>query len=317
MFSPVGYSFADEPPKEVILPWLEKGSAVLDSADPDARFGYCGVWPGPYSPELMRKSGYLGLYSPSHLYSLNVWLGIERDIYRSFRSPDGIVTCWTHYAPWADHEPYSRTVPWLWLFDGMDGVGYFKSTGMMFGILDGDLRSTHETRWWSEEVRELNAGIAEQVKRMTRHVGSVRLLFGGDLKAVEPWARALNERSIPYQFLDANQLRPADLDGVRLLVAVDGGDLGSECGEVIEQYFGNGGMLVAGGGLASLQNTSGAGRFERFFGFAPSSMAEDASSSFAGIRSAVDAPGAADVLLERLTTGECLPAAAEPGSGKP
>ena len=58
----------------------QKGAAVLDSADPKARFGYCGVWPGSYSPELMSRSGYLGLYSPGHLYNLNVWLGIEREI---------------------------------------------------------------------------------------------------------------------------------------------------------------------------------------------------------------------------------------------
>ncbi len=297
--SPLGYSFADEPTQSVILPWLDKGANVLASADPGARFGYCGVWPGAYSPELMRKSGYLGLYSPRHLYNLNIWLGIERDIYRSFRSPDGIVTIWTHYAPWADHEPYSRTVPWVWLFDGMDGVGYFKSAGMMFGILDGDLRSTHETRWWSEEIRELNAGVAEQVKRMRRDVGSVRILFGGNLKAVDPWARAMNELSIPYQFLDANQLRTEYLEGVRLLIAVDGGELG----EPIEAFVRRGGVLIGGGGLASTLENS-ADRFEAIFGFAPDSMAADATSDFAGIRASVEN-------LEGLTTGECLPAGGE------
>ncbi|MEM7013611.1 MAG: hypothetical protein AAF585_19235, partial [Verrucomicrobiota bacterium] len=301
--SPLGYSFADEPTKDAILPWLDEGAKVLAATDPGARFGYCGVWPGPYSPELMRKSGYLGLYSPVHLYNLNIWLGIERDIYRSFRSPDGIITIWTHYAPWADHEPYSRTVPWVWLFDGIDGVGYFKSTGMMFGILDGDMRTTHETRWWSEEIRELNAGIAEQVKRFERETGSIRILFGGDLKAVEPWARALNELSIPYKFLDAHQLRAEDLNTVRLVIAADGGEVGEE----LEAFVSSGGTLVGGGGLASAQENSG-DRFERIFGFAPESMAADANSGFAGIRSSVSI---GDVDIEGLTTGECLPAAAE------
>ena len=298
--SPLGYSFADEPPANVILPWLDKGAEVLATADPGARFGYCGVWPGEYTPELMGKSGYLGLYSPGHLYNLNIWLGIERDIYRSFRTPDGIVTIWTHYAPWADHEPYSRTVPWQWLFDGMDGVGYFKSAGMMFGILDGDMRSTHETRWWSEETKELNAGIAEQVKRMERDVGSVRILFGGNLKAVDPWARALNELSIPYKFLDAHKLEAKDLNGVQLLLAVDVGDIG----KVVADYVKAGGMLVGGGGLATAQEAPD-GYFQKTFGFTPNEMAADSTSDYAGIR-ATTLMGR--IHLEGLTTGECIPA---------
>ena len=302
--SPLGYSFADEPTQSVILSWLEKGRSVLEPIDPGARIGYCGVWPGSYSPELMRKSGYLGLYSPGHLYNLNIWLGLERDIYRSFRAPDGIVTIWTHYAPWADHEPYSRSVPWVWLFDGMDGVGYFKSTGMMFGILDGDLRSTHETRWWSEEIRELNAGVAEQVKRMRRDVGAVRILFGGNPKTVDPWARALNELSIPYQFLDAHHLKTEELQNVRLLIAVDGG----EVSETLETFVHQGGTLIGGGGLATAQQDEG---FARIFGFAPNSMTADANSDFAGIRASVKLN---NIELTGLTTGECLPAAKSNGT---
>jgi len=253
----LGYSFADEPPEAVILPWLDKGAGVLAAADPGARFGDSGVFPGPHLPELLRTSGYLGLYSPGRPYHLNIWLGIERDLYRSSREADGIITIWTHDTPWA------------WLFDGMNGVGYFKSADMNNGILDGDLRSRHETRWWSREIHELNTKVAEQVKRMNRDVGSVRILFGGNLKTVEPWARALNELSVPDHFLDAHRLRAEDLRHVRLLVAIAGGAVA----EVIEVFVRDGGTVIGGAeGMASAQGDS-AERFEQVFGFPPMWMA--------------------------------------------
>lgn len=296
--SPLGYSFADEPKGDVVG-WLESGAAIISKTDPGTRVGYCGVWPGKTTGALFANSGYLGMYSPQHLYTPNLWLGIERDIYRSFLRPETIVTCWTHYAPIKDHEPYSRTVPWMWLLDGLDGIGYFKSAGLQFGILDGDMSSTHETRWWSEEVLELNAGIARQVKRMERPDGEVRILFREHDNRVEPWARYLNDHAIPYKFLDAHNVTAADLAGVKLLIAIDG----TEMNPAIEGFVRQGGWIVCGGGVASLQE-GGDSRFAQIFGFKPEDMAADVESEFRGIGVSVRL---GNILLEGRTTGEALP----------
>jgi len=207
-YAPLGYSLADEPNTDDYAGWRNLGAEIIHRHDPGSRVGFCGTWIGTKKDALgfFNACDFGEMYSPHHLYTPNLWLGVERDIYRSFLRDDGVYTCWTHYAPRLDHEPYSRTVPWLWLFEGMNGVSYFDSAGR-FAILNNDLTTTNETRWWSEEVKRLGEGIAEQIIALRRDEGGVRILFQQGSSGAEIWARALNQINVPYRF--------ASWDGIR------------------------------------------------------------------------------------------------------
>ena len=224
-YTPLGYSLADEPSGKVdAVDFRNWGAEMAHEIDPGAPVGFCGVWEG-YDKDVPRFFGncdFIEAYSPFHLYNANLWQGTERDLYRSFRRPDQLLTCWTHYRPWADHEPYSRTVPWLWLFEEFNGVSYFASghQGMDFAILPGDLRLSHETRWWSQEVAEIQSGIGEQIIGMQRDHGAVRILYTPGATGASEWARALNETHIPYRFISHQELTATGAgEGVRLLIA--------------------------------------------------------------------------------------------------
>lgn len=218
-FSPLGYSLADEPGGVDAAAFQAFGAEVIRKRDPGARVGFCGVWEGFNRdvPAFFQACDFAEPYSPFHLYTPNLWMGCERDLYRSFMRPDAIVTCWTHYAPWLDSEPYSRTPPWLWLFEGMRGVSFFDSGGE-FGVLPGDMRATHETRWWSEEVREIRNGIGEQLLAATRDSGAVRVLFQPNAAGAAAWARAFNETRVPFRFISHAELERGLDPDVRLLV---------------------------------------------------------------------------------------------------
>lgn len=216
--SPLGYHLADEPSGTDLLRFLRQGNDLIRQGDPEAKVGYSGFWAGGDLAPLLREVEFLTAYSPSHLYTPDLWLGVERDLYRNFRNPRGLLSCWTHYAPWKDMEPYARTVPWLWLFEGMDGVSYF-DTGGEFAILPPDLRLTHETRWWSEEVRELHSGAAQQIRRARRETGQVRVVYSPGAYRFDYWIRALNQLAVPYSIIDRRDI-PDKLDNdTRLVLA--------------------------------------------------------------------------------------------------
>lgn len=204
-YSPLGYHLSDEPHGVDIQSWRSQGEKLIHSEDSDARVGYSGVWARGDIASALREMDYLTGYSPGYLYTPNLWLGVERDVFRNFRSSGGIRTCWTHYAPRLDCEPYSRTAPWLWLFEEMDGISYF-DTGGDFAILPGDLSLTHESRWWREEVQQLQTGTARQILRAQRERGCVRIVYSPDADefayGFSEWVRVLNEQSVPYAIID-------------------------------------------------------------------------------------------------------------------
>lgn len=244
--SPLGYSLADEPGGVDPAAFQTFGAGVIRKQDPDARVGFCGIWEG-YNrdvPSFFQACDFAEPYSPFHLYTPNLWMGCERDLYRSFMRPDAIVTCWTHYAPWLDNEPYSRTPPWLWLFDGLRGVSYFDSGGQ-FGVLPGDMRATHETRWWSQEVREIRNGIGEQLLASTRDAGAVRVLFHPNAAGAAAWARALNETRTPYRFISHAELERGVEPGVRLLICPQAPVLTDRELENVKAFVEAGGTLAA------------------------------------------------------------------------
>lgn len=220
-FSPLGYQLSDEPHGINFQAWRDRGVKTIHASDPDARVGYSGVWAGGDIAPALRDMDYLTGYSPGYLYTTNLWRDVERDLFRNFRCPTDIRTCWTHYASKLDSEPYSRTVPWLWLFEEMDGVSYFDSGGD-FAILPGDLSLTHETRWWSEEVRQIRAGIGKQLLHAHRERGQVRIVYSPDSGkfsyGFSAWIRAFNELSIPYAILDRRDLTGGIESDVKLII---------------------------------------------------------------------------------------------------
>ncbi len=244
--SPLAYSLADEPSGVDPVAFRAFGAEVIRRHDPQARVGYCGVWEGfnRNVPAFFEACDFAEPYSPFHLYTPNLWMGCERDLYRSFKRPDAIVTCWTHYAPWLDSEPYSRTPPWLWLFEGLSGVSYFDSAGE-FAVLPGDLRTTHETRWWSEEMREIRNGIGEQLLAATRDAGAVRVLFHPNAAGAASWARAFNETRVPFRFVSHADLERGLEPGVRLLVCPNVPLLSDRELAHIQEFVKAGGTLVA------------------------------------------------------------------------
>ncbi len=243
-YTPLGYSLADEPTTSDYLDWRNRGAQIIHEHDPGARVGYCGVKLSRDDdvPGFFQACDFLEMYSPKHLYTPNLWLGVERDLFRSFRRDDAILTSWTHYAPKADHEPYSRTVPWLWLFDEKDGVSYFDSAGN-FAILNPDLTTTHETRWWSEEVRRLEQGIAEQLLALRRETGSVRIVWRAGAAGLEAWARALNQMNLPYRFTTISALTGDQT--ARLVICPAALDLTAEEAAGLRAFVTTGGTLLA------------------------------------------------------------------------
>lgn len=249
-YCPLGYSLADEPNTQDPGKFRDWGAEIIHRSDPGAPVGFCGVWEGfdRNVPDFFAHCDFAEPYSPFHLYTPNLWLGCERDLYRSFRRPDSVITCWTHYAPWADSEPYSRSVPWLWLFEGLNGVSYFDTAGS-FAILPADGRMTHETRWWTEEVRELTGGIGAQILGMQRETGAVRVLFTPKATGSEDWARALNESHVPYRFLSHAELAAGLGPEVRLLICPEAEDVTATEYAALEGFVRRGGVVVATGAL--------------------------------------------------------------------
>ena len=249
-WQPLGYSLADEPGGTDQLDWLRDGRAVICRHDPAARVGYCGVWLKPPLdvPAMLAACDLFEGYSPLHLYTPNLWLGSERDLLRAFRRPDALVTCWTHYVNPRDHEPYARTVPWLWLFEGMDGISYFCSL-LEFGVLHNDLTAAPDSRWWAEEVATLQAGIAAQLRRLARDDGTVRVLYHPASDSANGWALALNRANIPYRWLSRAQLAAGLGADLRLLVISDGWALDEAEVAALERWVKGGGRLLAVGGL--------------------------------------------------------------------
>ncbi len=312
--SPLGYSLADEPTGET-LSWRDKAEAILRPIDPNARIGYCGVFPrDPAVVPLLKTSRFLTPYSPYPLYGVDLWRGIERDVYRSFMNPDGIMTLWTHYAPWKDHEPYSRSAPWVWLLDGTRGISYFMS-GANFAVLNSDLTTTHETRWWREEIALIASGIGEQVIRMKRDTGAVRLLYNGSRGAVQPWAKALNRSNTPYILVDARQPEMDRLAGARLVIAADAPVVGRDLAEGLAKVIAAGGVVIGSHRFAG--SGAGAEKATALFGFTRKGQAAKGG-PLNGVRCAAALSGAGKtVTLEGLTTGELLPAGNAAGGALP
>ncbi len=269
-FSPVGYMLGDEPGDlEDVVQYTENAAAIIRRQDSPAKVGWSGVWMSfkQDAPEFFKACNYVTAYSPHHLYTPDLWLGVERDLYRSFANPEGILTCWTHYAPWADNEAYSRTVPWLWLFEGMNGVSYFSSAGE-FAVLSEDLRTTHETRWWSEEVKELRRGIGKQLIAMNRDTGAIRILFSRNASGSEIWMRALNRLNIPYSLVSREELL-AGLDGrVKLLICPAPFDMTDSELDRLTAFVNRGNMLVVTcpAGMTADGKIAPPGRLVKLFG---------------------------------------------------
>jgi hypothetical protein len=259
-YSPLGYLLCDEPNFPHWQPFRDWAAELAGKGDPGARVGFSGAWLG-----VGHRSGDIAscdnliAYSPHYLYTTNLWRGVERDLLRSFVKPGSLFSCWTQYCPDKDCEPYARTMPWLLLFEGANGLSVFGALG--FHALAGDLRPTHEARWWSEEVKQLHAGTGAQLISMSRDVGNVRLLFpeqvlsgGASKAAVENWARALNELGVPYKFISSIGLEGIDPKQVSLLVCPVVPVLASEDVKALRKYVDAGGTLVASAPTGILSN---------------------------------------------------------------
>jgi len=242
-YSVLGYSLADEPNTKNWSDWVGLGAKIIHEHDPGALVGLCGVKLSMDKdvPGFFEACDFAELYSPFYLYNPNLWDGIERDLYRSFLREDGIYTCWTHYAPWADHEPYSRTVPWLWLFEGLNGVSYFSSAAN-FGILESDLRPSHESRWWSEEVLRLHEGIGEQIIALQRDEGFVRIICEPGSTGYHHWALALNQANVAYRFTRLEDL--ADDHNAKLVICTSHSDLSASRLAPLRAVAERGGIVV-------------------------------------------------------------------------
>ena len=254
--SPLGYSLADEPAGVDLAGFRNWAADIIHQHDPGARIGYCGTHMkvGMNVPRVLSSCDFMIHYSPHYLYTSDLWRGIERDLHRSFTAKDGLNTAYTHYVPWDDHEPYSRTMPWLLLFEEANGISYFASAGGNFTILKSDLRTTHETRWWSDEIRELQRGIATQLVGMERETGDIAVLFptnlpkalkGSARQATTRWAEALRELNVSYRFVapgELSELNPADTP---LLICPPTPVLAAEALSSAQGYVEAGGTLVA------------------------------------------------------------------------
>ncbi len=254
--SPLGYSLADEPSGVDLAAFRNWAADIIQQHDPGARVGYCGTHMkvGMDVPRILANCDFMIHYSPHYLYTSDLWRGIERDLHRSFTPKGGLNTAYTHYVPWADHEPYCRTVPWLLLFEEANGISYFASAGGNFSILGSDLRTTHETRWWSEEIRELRQGIATQLISMQREHGGIALLFPTDLPeplvgsaagATTLWAEALRELNLSFTFVRSGELAKLEPGTTPLLICPPAPVLASDELEAVQRYVEAGGVLVA------------------------------------------------------------------------
>lgn len=216
---PLAWSLADEPAIEDLLAWRKAGADAIHEFDAGARVGYCGVWlrPPKDARAVLQGCDFLEVYSPLHLYTPDIWSGIERDLVRDFRRDDALLTAWTHYVGTRDHEPYARTVPWVWLFDGLDGISYFCST-RQFGVLHDDLTAAPDSRWWSEEVATLARGIAAQLRTLRRPTGQVRVLYDPLTSMAAHWAAAMARANVPYRWVSVADAAKG-LDGEVAIVA--------------------------------------------------------------------------------------------------
>lgn len=254
--SPLGYSLADEPGGVDLANFRDWAAKILRRDDPGVRVGYCGTHlkAGMDVPRILSSCDFMIHYSPHYLYTTDLWRGIERDLHRAFSKPDAINACYTHYAPWKDHEPYSRTMPWLLLFEEANAVSYFASAGGDFTVLPGDLRTTHETRWWSEELLELRKGVATQLIAMEREPGGVAILLPTEIpneltdlaqQAVKIWAEALRELNVPYRFVARDALAKLDAQATPLLICPSAPILKQAEREGLDRYVAAGGTLLA------------------------------------------------------------------------
>lgn len=252
-YSPLGYSLADEPNLTHWPPFRNWAAEIIHRGDKNAPVGFCGAWLGAGGdPRNIECCDYLIAYSPHDLYTPNLWLGVERDILRSFVKPGTIYSCWTQYCPWKDNEPYSRTMPWLLLFEGANGVAFFGGGG--YAIITSDLRTTHETRWWNEEVKRLHDGVGDQLIAMSRPTGDVRILFPGHQQGVlqdklgqamlENWARAFNESGVPYKFITCDRLEQLERERIKLLICPVVPILSERGVKTLEKYVRSGGIIV-------------------------------------------------------------------------
>ncbi|MCK5844661.1 MAG: hypothetical protein KAG97_08150, partial [Victivallales bacterium] len=254
-FATLGYSLADEPSGSGLVEFRNWATTIIDAKDGGAKVGFCGMWMGVGKdvPKIMNACDYIVAYSPHYLYTSNLWLGIERDLFRSFVKKDTIYSAWTNYVPHEDCEPYSRTMPWLMLFEGGNGVSYFDSGGA-FAILGADLRPSHEARWFSSEIHEINRGIGRQLIGMRRKVGSVRILFGTDVPQrlvkrlqvqTELWVKILNERNIPYKFISRAELPNLNVSTVKLLLSPATPTLSVKELKYVAKFAKSGGVVMA------------------------------------------------------------------------
>jgi hypothetical protein len=280
-YNPLGYMLGDEPGNIDVREYTQWARSIIHRKDPGSRVGWSGVWMGFDNdvPEFFQTCDFVTSYSPFHLYTPNLWMGVERDLYRSFTRDTAITTCWTHYAPWRDDEPYSRTVPWLWLFEGLNGVSYFSSDGS-FAILPSDLQITHETRWWSEEVKEIKKGIGEQLIGMERDTGNVRILFSRGASGADIWARTLNRAHIPYRFMSRTELLKGVNADIKLLICPNATDLSDQEIHILYDYAAKGGIILATAPLGILNEGkfTEPDRLQKLFGiirtYQPSDMDE-------------------------------------------
>lgn len=255
-YVPLGYILADEPSSlGISIPLQKYAAAQIRLADAGAPVGYSGVWLkiGDDAKQFLEVCNFVQAYSPHHLYSPDLWMGTERDILRSFHRRGNLLSCWTQYCPELDHEPYSRTMPYLLLFEGQNGISLFCSGGH-FPILPYDNIPTHESRWWMEEIAAIQQGIGKQLIAAERDTGNVRVLFpsnipDGLVKTVSAIAdsmtKALNIENIPYKFIADEDLKTLDPAKVKLLILPGNVTMSDTLIEDIRRYAEAGGTVAA------------------------------------------------------------------------
>jgi hypothetical protein len=221
-YSPIGHLYSDEaplPPEK-----LARMKSIISTHDRGARGGHSGVsMYAPWRSESRDAPGFVSnidfflCYAPSGIFQTNFWMGAGRKVIRSFIAEDAIWGPWTGYVGWRDNEPWARIQPWTTLFEGGNMIALFTQYGggskFIHQMPDGSL--TQEGRWYLEEVRNLQDGIARQVQAVPKVPARVAILWPENrTKEAYGWTQSLNgfcfaleDLGWSYDFVSGEDLR--------------------------------------------------------------------------------------------------------------
>ena len=224
-YSPTGYLYSDEAP--MTREELAQMKSAISTLDRGGRGGLSGV--AMYRPESPRNLDAFGFisnmdffigYMPAHHYSPNFWQCAGAKIIRSFISKDALWGTWTGYYPWGDLDGFHRVQPWVILLNGGNLISLFmqhSDAPFWFQLADGSL--TQEAGWMFEEIRELQGGIAQQVRAVPRVSPKVAVYWPktrtkeayGWVEGLNGFCFALDDLGYDYDFIADEEIAAGEL----------------------------------------------------------------------------------------------------------